>query len=152
MGKYDRLGTYLREQGWAEIPMTFTEIERVVGTKLPKSQEYPAWWSNSVTNNVMTKVWLDAGYETSQVDARGRKLVFKRIASGERGMSDVASEFKQAENTEKKPRRSPLFGALKGTFWIDPEWDLTKPALSGDELAEWDASLDRKAVLWFGKK
>jgi hypothetical protein len=100
----------------------------------------------------MTKVWLDAGYETSQVDARGRKLVFKRIASGERGMSDVASEFKQAENTEKKPRRSPLFGALKGTFWIDPEWDLTKPALSGDELAEWDASLDRKAVLWFGKK
>jgi hypothetical protein len=152
MGKYDRLGTYLREQGWAEIPMTFAEIERVVGTKLPKSQEYPAWWSNSVTNNVMTKVWLDAGYETSQVDARGRKLVFKRIANGGRGMSDVASEFKQAENTEKKPRRSPLFGALKGTFWIDPEWDLTKPALSEEELAEWDASLDRKADLWFGKK
>jgi hypothetical protein len=36
---------------------------------------------------------------------------------------------------------------MKGTFWIDPNWDLTKASLDEDELAEWDKSLDRKADL-----
>jgi hypothetical protein len=40
-----------------------------------------------------------------------------------------------------------MIGALKGTFTIEPGWDLTKPALDEDELAEWEASLDRKADL-----
>jgi hypothetical protein len=64
-------------------------------------------------------------------------------------MSESATEYKHADDAgEKKSRRSPLFGALKGTFWIDPDWDLTKPTLSEEEMAEWDASLDRKAALY----
>jgi hypothetical protein len=53
--------------------------------------------------------------------------------------------FKTEENIEKKPFRSPLWGALKGTFTIEPGWDLTKPALDSDEMEEMDTNLDRTA-------
>ncbi|HEY0282770.1 MAG TPA: hypothetical protein VGC27_09115 [Rhizomicrobium sp.] len=151
MSKYDGLGDHLRKQTFAEIPMTFADIEKVTGTKLPpKAQHHRAWWSNNPSNNVMTKVWLNAGYETAQVDMAARKLLFKRMKKTTPppgGMAEGAREFKPAEGG-KKPRRSPLFGALKGTFTIAPGWDLTQPALDPDELAEWEASLDRKADLY----
>ncbi|HWA90425.1 MAG TPA: hypothetical protein VG889_10340 [Rhizomicrobium sp.] len=141
--------------------MTFADIERVTGVSLPeKSQHSRSWWSNNPGSNVMTKVWLDAGFETAEVDMKARTVVFVRKpptrpeygAAHAPGMAEDAPEFKPAEKGKKKPRRSPLFGALKGTFWIDPDWDWTKPALDPEELAAWDASLDRKADLWFGKK
>ena len=60
--------------------MTFAEIERVIGGKLPpNSLNIPAWWSNNPSNNVMTKVWLSAGFRTEQVDVKSRKVVFRRI-------------------------------------------------------------------------
>jgi len=122
--KYDGLGEYLRAQGGTEVPMTFAEIERATGTKLPpKAQHSRAWWSNNPSNNVMTKVWLAAGFETAQVDIPGRRLMFRRT------------------------RRSPLFAAMKGTFSVDPSWDLTKPAMSEEELAEMEANIHRTADL-----
>jgi hypothetical protein len=140
MSKYDRLGDYLRERGMGQIRMTFAEIERVVGTKLPKSQKHPAWWSNSTSNNVMTKVWLDAGYETAQVDVVGQTLLFRRIGenfSYGGGMSETAREFKLAESAgEKKQNRHPALGAMKGTFTIEPGYDLTSPIYTDEEWAE----------------
>jgi len=134
--------------------MTFTEIERIVGTKLQKSQGYPAWCSNSTTNNVMTKVWLDAGYETSQVDVRGRKLVFKRVANGEpewkkaTGMSDVGYEF-SAEGGEMNRGHSPLFGSMKGTFTLVPPRDSEPPS---EDPESWEAlALAKLDRLLFGK-
>ena len=41
----------------------------------------------------------------------------------------------------------PAYGALKGTFTIDPSWDLTNPVFDEDEMSEWEASLERKAKL-----
>ncbi len=61
MGKYSALGDYLRAQTRSEVPMTFAQIERVIGAKLPKSHKYRAWWSNNAFNSVMTKTWLEAG-------------------------------------------------------------------------------------------
>ncbi|MDE3116214.1 MAG: hypothetical protein KGL26_11485, partial [Pseudomonadota bacterium] len=100
MSKYEPLGTYLREQGTELVRMTFAQIERIVGTKLPKSRQHPAWWSNSTSNNVMTQVWLDAGYRTEQVDVAHERLVFRRIAgaapqSPSQGFSDTARNFEQ---------------------------------------------------------
>jgi len=46
----------------------------------PKAQHHRAWWSNNASNNVMTKVWLEAGYESARVDMSARKLVFRRVA------------------------------------------------------------------------
>jgi hypothetical protein len=120
--------------------MTFAEIERVVGTKLPNSKEYPAWWSNSTTNNVMTKIWLDAGYRTEQVDVVGRKLVFRR-ASRTRGVQEDEVVFEHSD-AQKAPRH-PAIGALKGMFTIVPEFDVS--GSDPEEAAAWESAADRTA-------
>jgi hypothetical protein len=156
MSKYSGLGNYLKGQGLNTVAMTFSDIERVIGFKLPNSQKHQAWWSNSTSNNVMTQVWLDAGYRTEQVDTAARKLVFRKIASNGPsdpksggGMSDVAREFKSPDTAEKKPYRSPLWGALKGTFVLVPPGDNEPPP---EDPESWEslalAKLDR---LLFGK-
>ncbi|MBL6938608.1 MAG: hypothetical protein ISS15_10275 [Alphaproteobacteria bacterium] len=142
MTKYDRLGAYLRGQGKDLIPMTFGEIERVVGTRLPKSQKHQAWWSNSTSNNVMTQVWLDAGYRTEQVDITLRKLVFRRVVSAS-GMHEQPSTFRNSEPAQPPApppgtnlARHPASGALKGMVTIEPGYDLTKPVYTDKEWEE----------------
>src|SRR5436305_3627483 len=95
MGKYEPLGQFLRKQRTQEVPLTFREIEKITGVKLPpKAQHHRAWWSNNPSNNVMTKVWLEAGYESAQVDMNARKLVFRRVAkaSNEEPSAPLAPE------------------------------------------------------------
>jgi hypothetical protein len=126
MTKYAPLGDYLRKQRGSEIRMTFAQIERVIGGKLPRSQYHRAWWSNNPWNNVMTKVWLDAGFVTEQVDIEGRKLVFRRVAKEGTPMG----QFGEAPQKEGQfgSGRHPLFGALKGLVRIPAGIDLTEPA------------------------
>jgi hypothetical protein len=148
MSKYDALGAFLRAQNRDHIPMRFDEIERIVGTKLPASQTYPAWWSNSTSNNVMTQVWLDAGYRTEQVDTASRKVVFRRAVQssppprrdGSGGMSEDARTW---DGPQAPADRHPAIGWLKGTFSIEPGYDVTRPALDPDEIAEMEANIDR---------
>lgn len=148
MSKYDLLGAYLQEQGKEHIPMSFSEIERIIGFKLPKSQTHQAWWSNSTSNNVMTQVWLDAGYRTEQVDVAGRKLVFRRIANTATAMQEEARMFKPAPTAmppREKVARHPAIGALKGMFTIEPGYDIAKS--DPEIVAEWEDAIDRKADL-----
>ncbi|HEX3431130.1 MAG TPA: hypothetical protein VHT03_09600 [Rhizomicrobium sp.] len=93
----------------------------------------------------MTKVWLEAGFRTERVDMAGKKLVFRRIRDSsfrENSMPAYsASAGSSGDNfsVEKEPRRHPLFGRLKGTFIIDPSWNLTQPA-----MPEWADLIDEK--------
>ena len=123
MGKYEPLGDYLRKQSATRVPMTFAEIERIVGVKLPKSQQYPAWWSNSTSNNVMTQIWLDAGFQTEKVDVESRKLVFRRVAA-----SAAIKEREIPPSDRDGKARHPLIGWMKGTVTATPGVDLTEPA------------------------
>jgi hypothetical protein len=59
----------------------------------------------------------------------------------------VAESQREFEPMEKKQGRHPLIGSMKGTFTIEPGWDLTKPALDAEELAEMEANLERTADL-----
>ena len=121
MGKYTRLGEFLQNQRRKEIPMTFAEIERVIGGKLPpNSPQYPAWWSNNPSNNVMTKEWLRAGFRTEQVNVKARKVVFRRV---EENRSET-----QPVQRARKGERHPSFGALKGMVTVASGVDLTAPA------------------------
>jgi hypothetical protein len=117
MGKYDPLGTFLKSQRAESVAVKFEELESVLGFSLPASKQYPAWWSNSPTNNPMTKVWLDAGFMTEQVDTAAERLVFRRAP--------------------RRSSRAPVAGAdvvatlriaLKGTVRVAPGFDLTEPA------------------------
>ncbi len=136
MGKYEPLGLFLRGQHAPEIPMTFHEIEKVTGVKLPsKSQHHRAWWSNNASNNVMTKVWLDAGYKSTQVDVSAGKLVFRRVID----TPPEASRQLALKPDATKDRRHPAFGALKDITHLVPGVDLTEPA-----FPEWADLLDKK--------
>lgn len=116
MSKYDPLASYLQRQSGERIPLTFSEIEQVLGRPLPASKRYPAWWSNSPTNNPMTRVWLEAGFVTEQVDISAQRLTFRRAkrvepASGPGGLD-----------------RYPGYGAMRGTIRFASDLDLTAPA------------------------
>src|ERR1700761_863720 len=106
MSKYDALGRFLQSQNAEYVPMTFREIEKVTGTKLPNSKQYPAWWSNNTWNNVMTKVWLDAGYRTEQVDVAHERLVFRRVGETDMQEGSRAYQHKGASGGH------PAWGAL----------------------------------------
>jgi hypothetical protein len=119
MSKYEPLGEYLKRQDKDQVPMTFAEIERVTGVKLPASaSKHRPWWSNNPKNSVMTKVWLDAGYESEQVDMASRKLVFRRRARAPKAPSG---------ETEQQPFH-PAYGFMKGLVRIMPGVDITQPA------------------------
>jgi hypothetical protein len=129
MGKYEPLGIFLRGQRADRITLTFSQIEKITGNKLPpKAQHHRAWWSNNPTNNVMTKVWLDAGFESAQVDIEARKLVFRRVAKSGEARGHTTSDG-----------RHPMRGALRDITVVPAGVDLTEPADPG-----WADLLDKK--------
>src|ERR1700719_2857376 len=118
MSKYSALGEYLRRQRRDVVAMTFSEIERITGIKLPASaHKHRPWWSNNPDNSVMTKVWLDAGFASEQVDIPARKLVFRR----------VRVPTATAPLPGEKPFH-PLYGYMQCLVRIMPGTDLTQPA------------------------
>jgi hypothetical protein len=138
MGKYEKLGAFLQKQRTRQVPLTFGEIEKITGVKLPpKAQHHRAWWSNNAGNNVMTRVWLNAGFESAQVDMEARKLVFRRVVKASAAGGGFAEAAPKPYATEDG--RHPLCGALKDITFVRPGVDLTEPA-----DPEWAALLDKK--------
>jgi hypothetical protein len=123
MSKYSPLGDYLRKQRMTRVPMTFAQIERLIGAKLPNSQRYPAWWSNNPFNNVMTQIWLDAGFKTEEVDVASRKLVFRKVDD-----TKPSGGASRSSDNAGAPEPHPLIGWMKGAVRIAPGVDLTEPA------------------------
>ena len=123
MSKYQPLTEHLQTRRQSEIPMQFSEIERVLGFPLPaSSRHHRAWWSNNPSNSVMTKAWISAGYRSRDVDMSAERLVFERLNQA-------------AGNTVKS--RHPIFGAMKGMITVAPGVDLTLPA-----DPEWGRAVD----------
>lgn len=102
--KYEPLARFLSQQKQASIPMTFAQIEQLIGNRLPASaRKHRPWWSNNPSNSVITRAWLDAGFKTAQVDMAGERLVFMRV---------TPVEMPASGNTAVHRRR--LFGTLSG--------------------------------------
>lgn len=79
MGNYTQITHWLRQHPHSRIEMSFRDVEGVLGRPLPASAyKYRAWWSNNPDNNVMTRAWLAAGFETAEVDMAGQRLVFQK--------------------------------------------------------------------------
>lgn len=129
MSKYEPLQQFLKARHTAEVPMTFAEIEKVIGFPLPeKASAIRAWWSNNPSNNVMTKAWLAAGYVTERVDIASRRLVFRRAPKGRIGASEDTQRPRSIGVVDRIRAR------LGGSVTIPEGVDITEP--TGEA---WDA-------------
>lgn len=125
MSKYEPLPQFLASLDRAVHRMSFGEIERILGFKLPKSAyQHEAWWSNNATGHSHAKAWLKLGWRTEAVDLRGRKVTFQRSRPS-------------AIPGAPQPKRNP-WGCMAGTMTIVPGADLTAP--TGDK---WNAEEGR---------
>ena len=138
MSVYSPIRIFLEARNAEQIPMTFAEIENIIGRPLPASKQYPAWWSNNPSNNPMTREWLDAGFQTESVNTASGKLVFRRVMKLTReAVSGTAAAIPESAGSPGK--RTSIFGCMKGTLTLLPGVDLTAPA--DPDLADY---IDRK--------
>lgn len=93
--KYFPLHRYFLGQTAVELPLSFHDVEQVLGFALPPSaRTHPAWWSNNPGTNVAVKAWRDAGWRTSRVDIPAERVTFVREAAG-RGSPSRLSEHRR---------------------------------------------------------
>ena len=150
MSKYEPLTIFLQAQRLDRLIMSFADVERELGFKLPPSAYvHPAWWANEQSSHVQARAWIRAGFETEQVDVGSKKLVFRRVTTSSAvrpstpaGMAETGREFVGAA---QNVARHPLIGWMKGTFSIEPGYDLAQSPFSQEELDEMEANLDRTA-------
>ena len=82
MPKYDPLSSHLRRQRQYEPELTFTEIERILGTMLPKSATRPQWWANTSdpdSSHVQRKAWREADYDAFLLTGKKDRVRFKKV-------------------------------------------------------------------------
>lgn len=92
MSKYAPLKRHLEGRSTTEAPMSFTQVEQILGFRLPASaRKHPPWWANTRGTHVHAASWLDAGWKTSRVDIAGERLVFRRAAADFAGVADSGS-------------------------------------------------------------
>jgi hypothetical protein len=114
MSKYEPLPQFLASVGGSAHRMSFAEIERILGFKLPKSAyEHEAWWSNNATGHSHANAWLKFGWRTEAVDLKGRKVTFQRSAQ-------------MAPSPPRSSKRDP-WGCMAGTITIMPGVDISAP-------------------------
>lgn len=128
MSRYDPLTAHLQSQSVTHVRMSFADIERVLGRKLPDSAvTHRGWWSNNASNNVMTKAWLQAGFRSEQVDLANRTLVFRRERGRETmtGLAEAQAPIEDAGDLAVD--KLALFGWMQGTVTVAPGVDLSEP-------------------------
>lgn len=133
MSKYEALTRYLAARVEARVQMDFKEVEAVLGFPLPKSaRHYRPWWANSGHGHVQARAWLEAGFESSDVDLEAERLVFER---------------QQRAAPERPHGDHPIYGCMTGTVVLPGNLDLTEPLFSDNDVEAW---ADRKVAVLQG--
>lgn len=146
--KYHPLFEYLLFSGQGEIPMTFKEIEHVLGKSLPPSaRQREEWWSNSPRGHSQARAWMRANYRASRVDLANETVAFtlegwpdgyskvqwppRRWGGSPTGFGESAQP-EYATSTPSQGREHPLFGVWEGKVTLLPGVDYTEPAFDAD--------------------
>mgnify|MGYP003383513813 CR=1 FL=1 len=133
MSKYASLTKPLSSRAQPRVPMRFADLEAVLGFRLPASaRSHRPWWANSDHGHVQARGWLDAGYQSEQVDLESEKLVFVRLNA-------VATAGDGAPRGDH-----PLFGCMAGIVTIQDGVDLTEPMFTDSEMND---HLDKKMAI-----
>jgi len=79
VSRYMHLAKYLRGQLGGEVELSFAELERILGSPLPKSaRELRVWWSNDATHSQARFGWLAAGWRVESVNLSEGRVAFKK--------------------------------------------------------------------------
>lgn len=80
MSKYKPLQEHLQKSTIDYVRLSFKDIEQVLGFKLPPSaRKFQAWWANEVApRSGQQRSWLDAGWNTQQLDLSKEEVTFVR--------------------------------------------------------------------------
>lgn len=74
--KYRALTDYLLNAARDEVQLTFSEIEHILGFKLPSSARgHRAFWANTTSHSIALS-WLNCGFETEVVDMNSGTITF----------------------------------------------------------------------------
>jgi len=77
LSKYRRLKEYLFNSKKKIIKLKFSQVEDIVGFKLPESAYlYRAWWANSSHNAL--RVWVPIGWYVSDIDFSKKYVEFEK--------------------------------------------------------------------------
>ncbi|WP_256623624.1 DUF7662 domain-containing protein [Methanolobus chelungpuianus] len=127
MGKYSKLGDYLKSNSSNKLTLRFTDVESILGFSLPKSaREYQAWWANNGDSHThAVDGWLAMGWRTevdlsNQVVVLARREHLEKTQSNEvntsSGTADNASEFEEKARTfMSKYYSTPLYAGKHPT-------------------------------------
>lgn len=76
--KYRPLLDYLADHQGNAVTMTFRDIEKILGERLPKSaRRYRHWWANDKTGtHSQAYAWLAAGRKVVRVDLLDERVMF----------------------------------------------------------------------------
>jgi hypothetical protein len=112
MARYDKLKHFLIAAKFTDLDMSFAQIEKVLGRALPPSAfKHRAWWSNNPENNVMTRAWIDAGYQTADVDMTAKTVSF--VFGGQNVPAPV--QFQAPKGLAEKPATGFIYdGVFEG--------------------------------------
>ena len=79
--KYDLLRDYLNGQRFSELTLSFRDIEKIIGSHLPRSAERPQWWANetSKVGYLQRRAWLDAKFDAFLIPG-ARKVQFLKAS------------------------------------------------------------------------
>lgn len=77
--KYYPLFEFLQAADRERVLLTFSEVERILGTSLPASARMDrAFWSNRGSGALQAEAWMKSGYLVQEVDLVQGRVVFRR--------------------------------------------------------------------------
>ena len=76
--KYWPLFRYLSQSGDEEIPLSFAQIEALLGAALPASaRNRRDWWSNR-KHALQAAAWTEAGYQAEDLDLGAETVTYRK--------------------------------------------------------------------------
>ena len=83
MRKYDPLMNVLNKCEKEEITLSYEEIEKIIGDKLPATaHKKKEWWSNNDITHTQSSAWSDVGFEVISV-ILGQAVTFRKVKLNE---------------------------------------------------------------------
>jgi len=110
VSKYSGLGSYLKFRGafTDTAKLGFARIDGIIGDNLPlEAYKIEKWWENT-PSHMHARAWMDAGWETKEVNLKEGYVVFKKVKTGQtRRLSKKTSSMQIEKPFTPVPVRFP---------------------------------------------